>query len=217
MYTRPDSLPPIIKNLIIINVLFFIATKFLLRDVVSFEGYENYGLEAVFALWPIDSDYFKPYQFFTTMFTHGSFGHILFNMLGLWMFGRMLESVWGAKKFLTFYLICGVAASAVHIIVQYIATKYFNQGGSFVVGASGAIMGVMAAFAYLFPNSQVMSFPIMIPIKAKWMVLIWVAFDLFQGLGGPGSGVAHFAHLGGAAAGLIIVYFWNRTNKRTFY
>ena len=94
--------------------------------------------------------------------------------------------------------------------------RYFNQPGSFVVGASGAIMGVMAAYAYLFPNSEVMSFPIMIPIKAKWLVLILVAFDLFGGFGGRG-GIAHFAHLGGAAAGLVIVYFWNKTNKRTFY
>lgn len=217
MYTRPDSFPPIIKNLIFINALFFLATAVLFRDAAYLEGYEQYGLEAVFALWPITSDYFKPFQFFTTMFTHGSIGHLFFNMFTLWMFGRMLETVWGSKKFLTFYLICGVVASIVHIIVQYIATRYFDQPGSFVVGASGAIMGVMAAFAYLFPNSQVVSFPIMIPIKAKWLVLILVAFDLFGGFGGPGGGIAHFAHLGGAAAGLVIVYFWNKTNKRTFY
>jgi membrane associated rhomboid family serine protease len=217
MYTRPDSFPPIIKNLIFINALFFLATSVLFRDAAYLEGYEQYGLEAVFALWPITSDYFKPFQFFTTMFTHGSIGHLFFNMLTLWMFGRMLETVWGSKKFLTFYLICGVVASIVHIVVQYIATRYFGQPGSFVVGASGAVMGVMAAFAYLFPNSQVVSFPIMIPIKAKWLVLILVAFDLFGGLGGSGGGIAHFAHLGGAAAGLVIVYIWNKTNKRTFY
>lgn len=216
MYTRPDNFPPIIKNLIFINVLFFLATSVLLRDAAYLEGYENYGLEAVFALWPITSDYFQPFQFFTTMFTHGGLGHLFFNMFTLWMFGRMLETVWGSKKFLTFYLICGVVASIVHIVVQYIAMRYFNQPGSFVVGASGAIMGVMAAYAYLFPNSEVMSFPIMIPIKAKWLVLILVAFDLFGGFGGRG-GIAHFAHLGGAAAGLVIVYFWNKTNKRTFY
>jgi len=217
MYTRPDNFPPIIKNLIFINAFFFLATEILFKDVAYLEGYEEYGLEAVFALWPITSDYFKPFQFFTTMFTHGNWQHLFFNMLTLWMFGRMLETVWGSKKFLTFYLICGVIASIVHIAVQYIAMRYFYQPGSFVVGASGAIMGVMAAFAYLFPNSQVVSFPIMIPIKAKWLVLILVGFDLFGGFGGPGGGIAHFAHLGGAAAGLVIVYFWNKTNKRTFY
>lgn len=217
MYTRPDNFPPIIKNLIFINVLFFLATSVLFRDVAYFDADPERGLEAVFGLWPITSDYFRPYQFFTTMFTHGGISHILFNMFTLWMFGRMLETVWGSKKFLTFYLICGVAASLIHIGAQYVAMRYFGQGESYVVGASGAIMGVMAAYAYLFPNSEVMSFPIMIPIKAKWLVLILVAFDLFGGFGGRGGGIAHFAHLGGAAAGLVIVYFWNKTNKRTFY
>ena len=139
-YTRPDTLPPVIKNLIFINALFFLATAFLFKDQFYFEGYERYGLEGVFALWPITDENFKPYQFFTHMFTHANFTHILFNMFALWMFGRALESVWGPKRFLLFYFICGVAAAIVHLTVQYFAMKYYGQPGSIAVGASGAIM-----------------------------------------------------------------------------
>jgi len=216
-YTRPDTLPPIIKNLIFINALFFLSTEFLFKDQFYFEGYENFGLQGVFALWPINAYYFRPYQFFTHMFTHANFGHILFNMLALWVFGRTLEGVWGPKKFLLFYFICGVVAAIVHLTAQYIAMRYFGQPGSIAVGASGAVMGIMVGFAYLFPNTEFVPMFIPVPIKAKWLVLMWVAFDLFGGLGRTGSGIAHWAHLGGAAAGFILVYIWNKTNKKTFY
>lgn len=211
-YTRPDNFPPIVKNLIFINVLFFLATAFLFRDSISFEGYERYGLTAVFGLWPIGHPYFKPYQIFTHMFTHGDIGHIFFNMFGLWMFGRILESIWGAKKFLLFYLVCGIGAAATHLAVQYLTGGY-----SFAVGASGAVMGVLVGFAYLFPNTELMLLFPPIPIKAKWLILILVAFDLFGGFGRTASGIAHWAHLGGAATGFILVYIWNKTNKKTFY
>jgi membrane associated rhomboid family serine protease len=201
-YTRPDSFPPIVKNLLFINGLFFLATYFLFRDI---------NLMAIFGLWPIDSDNFRPYQLFTHMFTHADFGHILFNMFNLWMFGRVLESVWGSKKFLTFYLICGVGAAAVHLAVQYLTGGYAPA-----VGASGAVMGVMVAFAYLFPNTELMLY-LAIPVKAKWIILALIAFDLFAGLGRTGTGIAHWAHLGGAATGFILVYIWNKTNKKTFY
>jgi membrane associated rhomboid family serine protease len=128
-YTRPDGLPPIVKNLLFINGLFFLATYFLFRDI---------NLMARFGLWPINSDYFKPYPVFTHMFTHADFFHILFNMFNLWMFGKVLENVWGSKRFLTFYLICGIGAAATHLAVQY-----FTGDESYAVGASGAVMGVM--------------------------------------------------------------------------
>jgi membrane associated rhomboid family serine protease len=212
-YTRPDNFPPIIKNLLLINGLFFLATQFVLADKFTLPMYEQFGLTAVMGLWPIEHPYFKPYQVFTHMFTHGSIGHIFFNMFNLWMFGRILENVWGSKKFLLFYLLCGIAAAATHLTVQY-----FTGGVSFAVGASGAVMGVMVAFAFLFPNTELMFIFFPVPIKAKWIIAAMVAFDLFGGLGKlGGTGIAHWAHLGGALAGFIIVLLWNKTNRKTFY
>lgn len=211
-YTRPDSLPPIIKNLLFINGLFFLASAFLLRDRVYFDNYEQYGLLGVLGLWPIGHENFRPYQIFTHMFTHAGIGHIFFNMFNLWMFGRILENVWGAKKFLLFYLISGIGAAAAHLTVQYLTDGYTPA-----VGASGAVMGVMVGFAYLFPNTELMFIFLPIPIKAKWVVLLMIALDLFGGFGRTSSGIAHWAHLGGAATGFVLVYLWNKTNKKTFY
>ena len=212
-----DNFPPIVKNLIFVNALFFLGTEFLFKDQFTFEYFEEYGLKAVFALWPIGTYYFEPYQFFTHMFTHWDFKHILFNMFGLWFFGRRLEYVWGPKRFLFFYFICGVFAAIVHLTVQYIMMKYYGIPGSFAVGASGAVMGVMAGFAYLWPNTEIMLLFPPVPIKTKWLVLAMVAFDLFGGVGKTSTGIAHWAHLGGAAAGVAMVYIWNKTNKKTFY
>ena len=139
------------------------------------------------------------------------FYHILFNMFALWMFGRILENVWGGKRFLLFYLICGVGAAVVHLAVQY-----FTGSGSEAIGASGAIMGIFAAFAYLFPNTELFILFIPIPIKAKWACLGLAAYDLFMGYSG-GDNVAHFAHLGGALTGFILVLIWNKTSRKKFY
>ena len=203
-YYKPNNFPPIVKNLIIINVIVFVAQYML--D-------EKYGITDLFALWPIDSPKFKPYQIATHMFTHGGVSHILFNMFSLWMFGRILETVWGPKRFLLFYLISGVGAAAVHLAVQH-----FTGGYAAAVGASGAIMGLLAAFGYLFPNTELYMMFIPIPIKAKWGVLIFVAIDLFGGIGRfAGDNIAHFAHLGGAATGFILVLIWNKGNRKNFY
>ncbi len=211
-FTRVDRFPPIVKNLIIINVLVWIAQ--LIYDKQS-------GLTMKIALWPIDSPFFKPYQVATHMFAHASYDvrgqvvflHILFNMFGLYMFGRILENVWGAKRFLFFYLACGVGAAIAHLAVQY-----FMGGGAPAVGASGAVMGVFVAFGYLFPNTELMIIPIPIPIKAKWLVMVYIAIDLFGGFGNiSGDSVAHFAHLGGALTGFLLVLFWNKTNRKTLY
>jgi membrane associated rhomboid family serine protease len=136
-----------------------------------------------------------------------AFAHILFNMFALWMFGSNLERFWGAKRFLTFYLLCGLAAGITQLVMQRDGTA---------VGASGAIMGIMAGFAYLFPNTEMFIMFIPIPIKAKYVVPGFMALDLFGGISG-GDNIAHWAHLGGAFAGLIIVIIWNKTNKKTFY
>lgn len=212
-YVRPDSFPPVVKNLLILNVLFFLATAFFLADAFSFEGYEYLGTIGVFGLWPVNHENFRPFQLFTHMFTHGGFAHILFNMFNLWMFGRILENVWGPKKFLLFYLICGIVAAVAHLIVLYLTGDI-----SFAVGASGAVMGVMVGFAYLFPNTELLIMFIPVPVKAKWLILGLVAIDLFGGIGSFGStGIAHWAHLGGGLAGFLLVFIWNKTNKKTFY
>jgi membrane associated rhomboid family serine protease len=201
-FTRPDNFPPIVKNLIIINVLVFIA-QYLLG--------EQFQLTEKFALYPINTPDFSPYQIATHMFTHAGPTHILFNMFGLWMFGRILENVWGPRRFLLFYIICGVGAAVAHLAVEY-----FTGGYSAAVGASGAVMGIFAAFAYLFPNTELYMMFIPIPIKAKWAVLGMAALDIFGSVTG-GTGIAHFAHLGGALTGFILVLIWNKTNKKRFY
>jgi len=209
-YYRPNALPHIVKNLIIINVLVWIAQ--LIFD-------KQYDLTGMLALYPIGTPLFKPYQIATHMFTHAAydengqiiFYHILFNMFALWMFGRVLEGVWGGKRFLLFYLVCGVGAAITNLAVQYF-TGYYSAA----VGASGAIMGIFAAFGYLFPNTELYILFIPIPIKAKWAVLGMAAYDLFVGYYGSDN-VAHFAHLGGALTGFILVLIWNKTNRRKFY
>jgi len=239
-YHRPSNFPPIVKNLIVINVLIFVGQ-------LTLEN--SYHLTERFMLYPIipeplkkyiessgESYYgFHPYQLFTHMFSHSPtiIFHIIFNMLMLWMFGRVLENVWGAKRFLFFYLACGLGAAALHLAVQYFRAEQLWQaiqagnqseiakyGGALAgaLGASGAIMGIMAAFAYLFPNTPLIIIPFPFPIKAKWLVIGYVAVDLFGGLGSiSGDNIAHFAHLGGAITGFIIVFIWNKTNRRTLY
>lgn len=203
-FTKSDNFPPVVKGLIIINVVVFIAQSWFDRQ---------YGLTALLALWPINSPFFKSYQIFTHMFSHGSVGHIFFNMFSLWMFGKILENVWGAKRFLNFYIICGIGAAAVHLAMQY-----FMGGISPAVGASGAIMGVLVAFGYLFPNTELFILFIPFPVKAKWAVIGYIAIDLFSGVARfSGDNVAHFAHLGGALTGFILVLFWNKSDRRRFY
>jgi membrane associated rhomboid family serine protease len=215
-YHRPDNFPPIVKNLIIINVLVFVAQLIYDRE----GGALTYRLTNAIALYPIGTPEFKPYQIATHMFAHSSYNpysqnieffHILFNMFSLWMFGRILENVWGHKRFLLFYLVCGVGAAAAHLAVQY-----FTGGYAAAVGASGAVMGVFVAFGYLFPNTELYFMFIPIPIKAKWVVIGFAAYDIFGGVRG-GDQIAHFAHLGGALTGFILVLIWNKRNRKRFY
>lgn len=189
---------PVVLNLIIINALVWVAQLLLQQSL---------GLTEKLALWPYNSPYFEPYQLVTHMFTHGGWGHILFNMFALWSFGSLLERSWGPKRFLIFYLACGLAAGIAHLAFENVPA----------VGASGAIMGLFAAFAYLFPNTQLIIFPIPFPIKAKYAVAIMAGIDLFGGVNPAPSGIAHFAHLGGLAMGFLLVIIWNKTNRKTFY
>jgi len=228
-YYRPSAFPPVIKNLIIINVLVFIAQETI--------GQSSAFTNNVFALHDIRSVYFKPHQLLTYMFMHGGFNHILFNMLALWMFGSQLENYWGGKRFLQYYIICGLGAAVLHLIVLYfemapafrdvstlppeLKEMWLNSPASplngITVGASGAVFGCLAAFGYLFPNTLIYIY-FLIPIKAKWFVILYGVLELSLAVRNTaGDTVAHFAHLGGAITGLIIVFIWNKKNRRTFY
>ncbi|MEO6838458.1 MAG: rhomboid family intramembrane serine protease [Ginsengibacter sp.] len=187
---RPSqSSTPVVLNLIIINVIVFVA-----QNVFD----KSFGLTNILALQSYDSGLFKPYQLITCMFAHGGIFHILFNMYALWLFGSSLEKLWGPKKFLIFYFVCGIASGL---------TQMFLVSQGEAIGASGAIMGLIAAFAYTFPNIQFYIIPIPFPIKAKYLAVIAAAIDLFGGLAGGGD-VAHFAHLGGLAMGFILCLIW---------
>lgn len=220
---------PIVFNLLVINGLAYLA-QILIKgfDVTEWGSLHYY-----------QSSLFKPHQFLTNMFMHdpGSFMHILFNMFTLWMFGTVLERFLGSKRFLIFYLICGVGAGIfIQLTVPFSAEKYaetvhaLSPGVSSIdlvqmykeqysaLGASGAIMGVMAAFAYLFPNTQMYVMFIPVPVKAKFVIPVYVLIDLFGGLNpSAGDNIGHFAHLGGAIIGFVVIYIWNKTNRKTFY
>jgi membrane associated rhomboid family serine protease len=223
---RFQVLPVVIKNLIIINALVWLAQITVGKDLLS--------IEDLFALHHFSSVHYHFWQFITYMFLHSSdsFFHILFNMFALWMFGSTLENLWGPAKFLSFYLVCGLGAGLTQAIAltydisQYNAMFEAGQLGAAelfalinvsTLGASGAVMGIFAAFAYTFPNSQMIILPIPFPIKAKWALLGLGILDVLGGISSESSGIAHFAHLGGAAVGIIIVMIWNKRNRSDFY
>jgi len=195
--TQFSVFPPVIKNLLILNGLVFMA-----QIVPS----TNAMLITWFGLWPlgeppiIGQGQFWPWQLVTYGFLHGGFSHILFNMFALWMFGMQLENVWGSNRFTIFYFVCVVGAALVHLGVIW--------GGNIpTVGASGGVYGVLIAFAMMFPNQPIYLY-FLAPVKAKWLVGALVVFELFNGVTGTQNGVAHFAHLGGAAFGALMLTYW---------
>lgn len=280
---RFEVLPPIIKNLLIINVLVFLAQS--TADLWGLgEWFTDY-----FALHSLQSPLFRPHQLITHLFMHGDFFHLFFNMFALWMFGNILENIWGPKRFLWFYMLSGLGAAAMHLSVLFIeynqlmrdiallqqlptpdnfsafvekyprilllqfrdgadlpftpreihslmtdwandprnsnyidmALMYAKGYGKFslnipTVGASGAVFGALAAFGYLFPNTYIYIY-FFFPIKAKWFVILYAGAELWMGIRNSGGNVAHFAHLGGALIGFLLAYYWNKTNRRTFY
>ena len=211
-------LPTVVKHLLIINCLFFLAT-------FTFERF-HIDLTEYLGLHFFKASHFHPYQLITYMFMHANFGHLFFNMFALWMFGNTLENLWGSKRFLLFYMVCGIGAGLCQELVQYIqyATSLanyatVNMGGNIVtmdtylnmmntVGASGAIYGLLLAFGMMFPNSMIY-FYFLIPIKAKWFVIGYAVIELITGLTGVDN-VAHFAHLGGMLFGLILILYWKK-------
>ena len=185
--------PPIVKNLIIINVLVFMATM-LLPVARQIEFY---------CVLSLGTPWFHAYQFITYMFLHANFEHIFFNMFALWMFGRTLEWELGSRRFLIYYIVCGIGAA----FVQYLVALAFGELPLYLVGASGAVMGLLLAFGVLHPNATIMLLIPPIPMKAKWFVIIYAVIELFLGWRGVGQ-VAHFAHVGGMLWGLGLLYFW---------
>lgn len=238
------SIPPVVKNLLIINGLFLLATMLLAHKGIDLTEY--FGLH----YWK--SEGFRPHQLITYMFMHGGFTHLLFNMFALWMFGRILEQVWGAKRFLIYYVITGIGAGIIQLLVTYFRLMPFTsglppdsmnlilkegysalqEGKNFVdpvmaqinimvntttVGASGAVFGILLAFGMLFPNTRLMLLFPPIPIKAKWFVIGYGAIELFSGIANnPYDNVAHFAHLGGMLFGFILIKIWKK-DRNHFY
>ncbi|MBX3242392.1 MAG: rhomboid family intramembrane serine protease [Chitinophagaceae bacterium] len=229
-------LPVIVKNLLIINAIVYLAQIVLGKAGV-------FSMEDTFALHDIRSDHFRPHQLVSYMFLHSpyQFSHILFNMFAVWMFGSALENHWGPKRFLIFYLLCGIGAAMLHLgVLYYENTRWisdFNTQAPFLsepeyhrrliqlsfrintptLGASGSVFGCLAAFGYLFPNSLIYLY-FFIPIKAKWFVIMYGALELYLGVrNSAGDNVAHWAHLGGALIGFLMVLYWNKTNRRRFY
>lgn len=221
-----NKLPEVTKNLLAINVLLFLATIVM--------GKQGIDLVGILGLHFFKASDFAPYQLLTYMFMHSGFSHIFFNMFALYMFGGVLERVWGAKRFLIFYLVCGVGAGLLQEIVQYaqyvqlgydsISEIAVYRGGPPVpmadalnhwttVGASGAIYAILLGFGMLFPNEKMFVFPIPVPIKAKFFVIGYAAIELLLGMSRAQDGVAHFAHLGGMLFGLLLILYWRKKRK----
>ena len=241
--------PTVVKNLVIINAII------LLLDEVGGGKFLGLDVSRTLGLHFIASPDFKPWQLVTYMFVHGSFFHLLGNMFGLFFLGAPLEYRWGSKRFLTYYMICGLGAAVLNMgvqwweyanIVQYLdaeqiglvktqgleALNNLYMGGQGfgddamnalsaslftpMVGASGAVFGILIAFGMLYPNTELMIFPLPIPIKAKYFVLLYGGYELYAGYAGiaglPGGGgnVAHFAHIGGLVVGFITIMIWKR-------
>ncbi|HXB19395.1 MAG TPA: rhomboid family intramembrane serine protease [Steroidobacteraceae bacterium] len=191
------SIPPATRALILINV-----GVYLLQQVA------NPLIEGLFALWPLGSPAFRPWQLITYAFLHGNLAHIFFNMFALFMFGRALEAYWGGRRFLLFYLVCVVTAALTQLAAQRGAGV--NEQ---VIGASGGIFGVLLAFAWYFPRQRIILLFPPIPMPAWLFVTLYGLLELFFGVTGTEAGVAHFAHLGGMAGGALCILYWRLRHR----
>ncbi len=210
-YYRPQQggnrfsfFPPVIKALLVSNVLIFLF-EMMFIGLLSFRGLPLSGyFHKFFALQPLfgngDSSFF-PWQLISYQFMHAGFSHIFFNMLALWMFGAELETLWGSRRFIIFYLLCGIGAGVFQLLTPLLP----GMAAGPTVGASGAVFGVLLAFGLTFPDRPIIMFPFFFPIPAKIFVIMYAAIDLISGLIDTNSGVAHFAHLGGAFFGYMLL------------
>lgn len=195
--TQFSIFPPAVKHLIIVNLLCFLA----LTTPGIGDALFHYG-----ALWPVDHPWFKPWQLISYMFLHGGFGHIFFNLFALWIFGQAIENYWGTRRFATYYFLTGIGAALLHMWV--------SGGGAPTIGASGAVYGILLAFGMMFPDRYIMLLIPPIPIKAKYFVAIFGAVELFYGVTGTRTGIAHFAHLGGMVVGFLLIRYWGLKGER---
>lgn len=238
------GLPPVVKNIILINVLIYLAD-------LAVQSVLGIDLAMILGLYFPKSEHFMPVQIITHMFMHGGFWHLFFNMYAFYIFGQVLENVWGPKRFLIYYMVCGLGAAFIHesvIFFQYNklmsvvspdqlqmvldeGTNYFSQGKVFTnetmkslqlllnvptVGASGAVFGILLAFGVLFPNTQLMLLIPPIPIKAKYFVFIYGVIELYLAVTQPGSNIAHAAHLGGMLFGYFLLRYWRKTTNTLY-
>ncbi|MBL0911585.1 MAG: rhomboid family intramembrane serine protease [Bacteroidia bacterium] len=211
------SFPPVTLNLLIINGLVFLAglipafsefiemyfpLRYPILQTLPDEVLLHYGYNLALSK--------VPFQFITHMFTHADFFHLFFNMFGLWMFGAVVENYWKEKKFLVYYLICGLGAAGLYLGYLYLSG---SQQPSAMVGASGALYGLLLAYGFMFPNN-VVYINFFLPLKAKYWVMILIGFDLVAGFANQaGDNVAHFAHIGGALTGLLILLYWRKKGR----
>ncbi len=238
------SLPPVVKNIIMINVL-------MLLSYFAAAGVFDINLNAILGLYFPKSEHFMPLQIVTHIFMHGGLWHLFFNMYALFIFGQILEMTWGPKRFFIYYMVCGLGAALIHetvISVQYFnlmkvmdpdqvqmvleeGAALFNEGKVYsneymkdlqlllntpTVGASGAVFGILLAFGVLFPNTQLMLLIPPMPIKAKYFVLIYGAIELYLAVTQPGSNIAHAAHLGGMFFGYLLIRYWRKTTNTLY-
>ena len=209
------SQSPAVFNLLIANTVAYLATMLLSNDTI-------YGL---FALFPIESPFFKIWQPVTYMFLHGGFSHLFFNMFALWMFGRDLELEMGSKRFLLYYFVCGVGAAIIQQLMARIdlagipeqSIAYMQYLCTPTVGASGAVFGLLLAFGMFHPNATIMLLFPPIPMKAKWFVIVYGLVELFFGMTGRMDSVAHFAHIGGMFWGWLLIMWWRYRDRRRYY
>ncbi|MBV9343556.1 MAG: rhomboid family intramembrane serine protease [Gammaproteobacteria bacterium] len=192
-----SGIPAATRALILVNVAVFLLQQ----------G-ANATLIPLFALWPLGTPYFHPWQLLSYAFLHGSVAHIFLNMFALFMFGRALETYWGARRFTLFYFICVLSAGLTQLLVQGMAGN-----AEPVLGASGGVFGVLLAFAWYFPRQRLLVLPIPIPVPAWLFVTGYALIELFSGLTGAESGVAHFAHLGGMLGGVLCILYWQARRR----
>ena len=217
-----DRITPTVKNLLILNIGIFFFSQLISRNFIDLNfAFFNPLLPNSPDLW---NPLFKPWQFLSYMFLHGSLGHLFSNMFGLFMFGPILESFMGSKRFLIYYIICGFGAAFLNTGLDFYSMSqisidselYLMQAQTPMVGASGAIFGILMAFGFLFPNLEMMLLFFPFPIKAKYFVAMYGFYELVQGTSGMQSGIAHFAHLGGLLTGCILLKFFG-FSKRNYY
>ncbi len=209
-------LTPIVRNLLIANIAIYFIEMFMRIDLSTTLGYHNFSTTEL--------GLFNPIQIISYMFLHANLGHIFSNMFGLYMFGPMLETFIGSKKFLILYIVSGIGACLMHGVINLYeisslspdSPAYTLLMSTPMVGASGAIFGMLGAFARLFPNTEMIIFPLPIPIKAKYLVSLYAIYEIFSGISHNMPGVAHFAHIGGLLFGILLINYWNKKRNHFF-